>query len=547
MYGAVIGDLVGFPYEYKHADLRDHAIPLFPEKYAGSGDSSARAGDGFSDKTVMVVGIEAGLLNFERKLPDIFAGKTEGNSADGTEGAKEIAVGKGDEKQVPVIPQNAFEETCKREITSALRQFGQAHPLAGYPMDLSIWLFREGSSPSKSDDTGPAARVSPVAWTFQDDLYMMRHMARLQSKLTHSGKETAAAAEAAACAVFLAIHGCTKDYISGYLEREFGYKVPDEAAMRAEILQAGSAGVFPVSSSQGGGESALCVRAAMTAFLYGKDFEDVLRRAVSLGGRSADVAAIAGSIAEPFFGIPEDIKGEALKRLPEDLREQIMAFEVRDRQKKDVRLNNPAAMERWENALTRATTRHPASVQGNEALEEAIDRMLEKRDQQTFVTVLETLRLRIHQKGRVFVPVLSAKRAETGAAQDRDMTGAGSDASASQNPDPQGGVVYRMQAVRTRDGRLWQPAYTSRPRLDKANEVTSQKGDMVLSYALEPLLKRFLPVSENDNLPEKNQEPIPAEIEGILFNPYDKPFFLPRKTIEALFIVDREAGRVRPK
>ena len=509
MYGAVIGDLVGFPYEYKHVDLRNQAIPLFPEKYAGSGDSSARAGDGFSDKTVMAVGMEAGLLNFERKLPDIFF-----CYSDDTEGAAEIAVGKGDGLKGPVIAQNTFEETCKREITSALRQFGQAHPLAGYSMDLSIWLFREGASPSKSNDTGPAARVSPVAWTFQDDLYMMRHMARLQSKLTHSGKETASAAEAAACAVFLAIHGCTKDYISGYLEREFGYKVTDEAAMRTEILQAGSAGVFPGSSGQGGGESAVCVRAAMTAFLYGKDFEDVLRRAVTLGGRSADIAAIAGSIAEPFFGIPEEIKGEALKRLPEDLREQILA---------------------------------PASVQGNEGLEEAIDRMLEKRDQQTFVTVLETLRLRIHQKGRVFVPLVSAKRAETGAAPAQDMTGAGSDSAASQKPDPQGGVVYRMQAVRTRDGRLWQPAYTSRPRLDKANEVTSQNGDMVLSYALEPLLKRFLPVSENDNMPDPNQEPIPAEIEGILFNPYDKPFFLPRKTIEALFIVDREAGRVRPK
>ena len=542
MYGAVIGDLVGFPYEYKHVDLRNQAIPLFPEKYAGSGDSSARAGDGFSDKTVMAVGMEAGLLNFERKLPDIFAGKT-----DDPEGAAEIAVGKGDGLKGPVIAQNTFEETCKREITSALRQFGQAHPLAGYSMDLSIWLFREGASPSKSNDTGPAARVSPVAWTFQDDLYMMRHMARLQSKLTHSGKETASAAEAAACAVFLAIHGCTKDYISGYLEREFGYKVTDEAAMRTEILQAGSAGVFPGSSGQGGGESAVCVRAAMTAFLYGKDFEDVLRRAVTLGGRSADIAAIAGSIAEPFFGIPEEIKGEALKRLPEDLREQILAFETRESQKKDFRSKNPAAMERWENALTRATTRHPASVQGNEGLEEAIDRMLEKRDQQTFVTVLETLRLRIHQKGRVFVPLVSAKRAETGAAPAQDMTGAGSDSAASQKPDPQGGVVYRMQAVRTRDGRLWQPAYTSRPRLDKANEVTSQNGDMVLSYALEPLLKRFLPVSENDNMPDPNREPIPAEIEGILFNPYDKPFFLPRKTIEALFIVDREAGRVRPK
>ena len=114
--------------------------------------------------------------------------------------------------------------------------------------------------------------------------------------------------------------------------------------MREEILRAGGTRMlsgFPGMS--GGAENtigdggdrqpgsslpALCGRAAMSAFLNGRDFEDVLRRAVSLGGNSADIAAIAGSIAEAFFGIPDEIRDACLQRLPVDLRTAAKSFEV---------------------------------------------------------------------------------------------------------------------------------------------------------------------------------------------------------------------------
>jgi ADP-ribosyl-[dinitrogen reductase] hydrolase len=38
------------------------------------------------------------------------------------------------------------------------------------------------------------------------------------------------------------------------------------------------------------------------SFLDSSSFEDALRNAVSLGGDSDTLAAIAGSIAEPFYG-----------------------------------------------------------------------------------------------------------------------------------------------------------------------------------------------------------------------------------------------------
>ena len=141
MYGAIIGDLVGFPYEYEHEDLTDRNIPLFPEKQAGyaSGakDGAAKEGKDYSDKTVLAAAVEAGLLQFERRIPEILAGK--GNQAEREEkevsgengdkgknrqdGSPVITVG-GAKTQAPRIPQNTFEENYKKELSKAMREFG---------------------------------------------------------------------------------------------------------------------------------------------------------------------------------------------------------------------------------------------------------------------------------------------------------------------------------------------------------------------------------------------------------------------------------------
>lgn len=84
MFGAIIGDLVGFPYEYKHEDLTDKSIPLFGGNRSGAGSAggNAQAGEDFSDKTVLTAAVEAGILQFERKLPSIMAGTAETADAD---------------------------------------------------------------------------------------------------------------------------------------------------------------------------------------------------------------------------------------------------------------------------------------------------------------------------------------------------------------------------------------------------------------------------------------------------------------------------------
>ena len=64
----------------------------------------------------------------------------------------------------------------------------------------------------------------------------------------------------------------------------------------------------------------------ITAFLEGENFEDVIRAAVSLGGDWDTLTAIAGSIAEAFFGVLIELKLEYCRRLPEDLRSVLDRF-----------------------------------------------------------------------------------------------------------------------------------------------------------------------------------------------------------------------------
>ena len=66
---------------------------------------------------------------------------------------------------------------------------------------------------------------------------------------------------------------------------------------------------------------------AITAFLEGESFEDVIRIAISLGGDTDTIAAIVGSIAEGYYGVSEELKQECRNRLPRDLKEILMRFD----------------------------------------------------------------------------------------------------------------------------------------------------------------------------------------------------------------------------
>ena len=65
---------------------------------------------------------------------------------------------------------------------------------------------------------------------------------------------------------------------------------------------------------------------AIVAFLDGENFEDVIRNAVGIGGDSDTIGAMAGSIAEAYYGVSIELEEKALSYLPEDLQGLCHAF-----------------------------------------------------------------------------------------------------------------------------------------------------------------------------------------------------------------------------
>ena len=139
-------------------------------------------------------------------------------------------------------------------------------------------------------------------------------LARLTAEVTHDHPEGIKGAQATAAAIFLARTGHGKEEIKAYVEREFGY---DLSRTCDEIRPT----YHHVESCQE------TVPQAIMAFLESTDFEDALRTAVSLGGDSDTLAAITGSIAEAFYGVPEELRQECRKRLTPELAEILLRWE----------------------------------------------------------------------------------------------------------------------------------------------------------------------------------------------------------------------------
>ena len=156
-------------------------------------------------------------------------------------------------------------------------------------------------------------RVSSVGWLY-GSLKETRRIARLTAQVTHNHPEGIKGAEAIASAIFLSRTGSSKDEIRNNIITEFGY---DLSRTCDEIRPT----YYHVESCQ------RTVPEAVTAFLEGNDFEDVIRTAVSLGGDCDTLTCIAGSIAEAFYGVPDEMKAECRIRLPEDMLEIVDRFE----------------------------------------------------------------------------------------------------------------------------------------------------------------------------------------------------------------------------
>ena len=261
MYGAILGDIIGSPYEFDRGN-KTKSFPFFDK------------GATFTDDSVMTIAVAESLM-------------------------QAIADG--------VIDNEA---ATKDLIIDSMHKWGHRYPDAGYGGRFYYWLKDNSREPYNSFGNGSAMRVAAAGWLF-DDLDTTRKVARWTSEVTHNHPEGIKGAEATASAIFMARKGSSKEEIKGYIINEFGY---DLSRTCDEIRP----NYYHVESCQE------TVPEAITAFLEGSDFEDVIRTAVSLGGDCDTLTCIAGSIAEAYYGISDDLKKDCEDRLPVEILEILL-------------------------------------------------------------------------------------------------------------------------------------------------------------------------------------------------------------------------------
>ena len=244
MLGAIIGDIVGSPFEFTRH--KSKSFDLF---------SPASS---FTDDTVCLVGVADALL-------------------------RDVSVAE------------CLRGWCRR----------YPHPVGGYGARFREWVFSDTMGPYNSKGNGAAMRVAPVGHLAKDPSQAVS-LAWHVTAITHDHPDAMNGAVATAFAIWMARSGAKPQEIRGKIESDYGFDL--------------SRSVDQIRATYEYSELCLeTVPEALVCALTAIDFEDALRNAVSLGGDADTLAAIAGGVAEPIFGIPKGIEEEALSRLDSDI------------------------------------------------------------------------------------------------------------------------------------------------------------------------------------------------------------------------------------
>ena len=184
MYGAILGDIVGCPFEFDQGS-KSKDFPMF--------NHISR----FTDDSVMTVAVAEALLD---------AGK------------------------------NADTDTIRKAVTASMQKWGRAYPHAGYGSSFRWWLHSNNPKPYESYGNGSAMRVSAAGWMY-DTLEKTRQVAAATADVTHNHPEGIKGAEAVASVIFLARNHHSKEEIKAYVTQEFGYDLNRTTAQIRPIYE----------------------------------------------------------------------------------------------------------------------------------------------------------------------------------------------------------------------------------------------------------------------------------------------------------------------
>jgi len=249
MLGAIIGDIVGSRFEFNNYKGKD--FDLFTDDCF------------FTDDSVMTITVGKAIMETLK------------------------------EEDYSVYSEKEFKgdllDKLKVNTTKYMREIGRKYPHCGYGGKFYRWLGSNNMGPYNSLGNGAAMRVSAVGHIKRPEKEILA-IARAVTEVTHDHPEGIKGAEATALAIHLAINGGSKEEIKKRIEHDYyklGFTIDEiRETYRYDLTCHGT------------------VPPAIAAFLESDSFEDAIRIAISLGGDSDTLAAITGSIAEAFYGVP---------------------------------------------------------------------------------------------------------------------------------------------------------------------------------------------------------------------------------------------------
>lgn len=264
MLGAIIGDIAGSRFEFNNYRKKD--FDLFS------------ASSMVTDDSIMSLAVAKAIMETNKRL----------------------------EPSIKGIPFNdSFSQLLYKLTINYMQEIGRRYPSCGYGGMFARWMFSDHPQPYGSYGNGAAMRISPAGFAARTDAEAIS-LSRTITSVTHNHKEGIKGAEATAVAIYMARHGFLKSEIRDRIIKDY-YPLDftiDEIRPMYE---------FNETCQE-------TVPQAIESFLESTSFEDTIRTAVSLGGDSDTLAAIAGGIAEAYYGIPESIRAKALTYLDNDLR-----------------------------------------------------------------------------------------------------------------------------------------------------------------------------------------------------------------------------------
>ncbi|WP_195921139.1 ADP-ribosylglycohydrolase family protein [Catenibacterium mitsuokai] len=170
MYGAILGDIIGSPFEFDRGD-KTKDFKLFSRR------------SHFTDDSVMTLAVCEALLK---------------------------------------VGQDATVKEIEDAVISSMQSWGRRYPHEGYGGYFRCWLTARHPEPYNSFGNGSAMRVSAAGWLY-DSLEKTRVVAKATANVTHNHPEGIKGAEATASAIFMARNGSSKEEIKKYIENEFHY------------------------------------------------------------------------------------------------------------------------------------------------------------------------------------------------------------------------------------------------------------------------------------------------------------------------------------